>query len=325
MPHDMKRFLRGVEHDADISVSAEDGWQVIDVRNETGKGRMLFTSVLPGVYFTYNDFDMAECITDFAAPEGRYLGINHCSAGRIEQRMPGGAFSYISTGDLKISDFANHAGIYVFPTEHYRGVTFNFDIEACEDSLPRLLDGFPGSPRMLCEKFCRRHPPYVLHDFQPAERLLVSLYGADPMLLRPYAQIKALELLLLLMDVDYSEGAQHVDYFESVRVEKVKRAHDIMIADLSVAHTVRELAQEVGLSLTGFKDCFKGVYGMPPHGYLKSCRMERASELLLSGDLPIVDIAGMVGYDSPSKFASAFKESIGLTPTAYRLHEGKRG
>ena len=311
MPDDMKRFLRGVEHDADISVSAEDGWQVIDVRNETGKGRMLFTSVLPGVYFTYNDFDMAECITDFAAPEGRYLGINHCS--------------YISTGDLKISDFANHAGTYVFPTGHYRGVTFNFDIEACEDSLPRLLDGFPGSPRMLCEKFCRRHPPYVLHDFQPAERLLVSLYGADPMLLRPYAQIKALELLLLLMDVDYSEGAQHVDYFESVRVEKVKRAHDIMIADLSVAHTVRELAQEVGLSLTGFKDCFKGVYGMPPHGYLKSCRMERASELLLSGDLPIVDIAGMVGYDSPSKFASAFKESIGLTPTAYRLHEGKRG
>ena len=75
MPDDMKRFLRSVEHDADISVSAEDGWQVIDVRNETGKGRMLFTSVLPGVYFTYNDFDMAECITDFAAPEGRYLGI----------------------------------------------------------------------------------------------------------------------------------------------------------------------------------------------------------------------------------------------------------
>ena len=325
MSDDMKRFLRGVEHDADISVSTEDGWQVVDVRNETGEGRMLFTSVLPGVYFTYNDFDMAGCTTDFAAPEGRYLGINHCSAGRIEQRMPGGVFSYISTGDLKISDFANHAGIYVFPTEHYRGVTFNFDIEICEDSLPRLLDGFPGSPRMLREKFCRKHPPYVLHDFQPAERLLASLYGTKPAFLRPYAQIKALELLLLLADVDYSEGSQHIDYFESVRVEKVKRARDIMIADLSVAHTVRELAQEVGLSLTGFKDCFKGVYGMPPYGYLKSCRMERASELLLSGDLPIADIAGIVGYDSPSKFTAAFKESMGLTPNAYRLHEGKRG
>jgi len=80
-----------------------------------------------------------------------------------------------------------------------------------------------------------------------------------------------------------------------------------------------------GLSLAGFKDCFKGVYGMPPYGYLKSCRMERASELLLSGDLPIADIAGIVGYDSPSKFTAAFKESMGLTPTAYRLHEGKRG
>lgn len=178
---------------------------------------------------------------------------------------------------------------------------------------------------MLREKFCRKHPPYVLHDFQPAERLLASLYGTKPAFLRPYAQIKALELLLLLADVDYSEGSQHIDYFESVRVEKVKRARDIMIADLSVAHTVRELAQEVGLSLTGFKDCFKGVYGMPPYGYLKSCRMERASELLLSGDLPIADIAGIVGYDSPSKFTAAFKESMGLTPTAYRLHEGKRG
>ena len=77
---------------------------------------------------------------------------------------------------------------------------------------------------MLREKFCRKHPPYVLHDFQPAERLLASLLWDQTCVLRPYAQIKALELLLLLADVDYSEGSQHIDYFESVRVEKVKRA-----------------------------------------------------------------------------------------------------
>ena len=34
--------------------------------------------------------------------------------------------------------------------------------------------------------------------------------------------------------------------------------------------------------------------------------------------LKIVDIAGMVGYDNPSKFAAAFRQEMGKPPLEYR-------
>lgn len=88
-----------------------------------------------------------------------------------------------------------------------------------------------------------------------------------------------------------------------------------------------ELARLVGLSPTALKSCFKGVYGMPPYTYLRTYRMERASEMLRQGELPVSDIAATVGYGSPSKFTAAFKALMGVTPSAYRrmAHEEADG
>ena len=63
--------------------------------------------------------------------------------------------------------------------------------------------------------------------------------------------------------------------------------------------------------------CFKGVYGVPP-AYLKAFRMERAAQLLRETDRRIADVALEVGYESPSKFAAAFKRHFDVAPSAYR-------
>lgn len=47
--------------------------------------------------------------------------------------------------------------------------------------------------------------------------------------------------------------------------------------------------------------------------------MNYAANLLREqNDLSIAQIAGMVGYDSPGKFSSAFKAVMGSTPLSYR-------
>ena len=53
--------------------------------------------------------------------------------------------------------------------------------------------------------------------------------------------------------------------------------------------------------------------------WLLQYRMNQAAVLLgTRTDLNITEISGLVGYDSPSKFAMAFRRVMGLSPTEYR-------
>ena len=53
---------------------------------------------------------------------------------------------------------------------------------------------------------------------------------------------------------------------------------------------------------------------------LSSLRSDLAKTYLRNSTLPITEIAYQLGYSSPSTFARAFKQSIGLTPNEFREH-----
>jgi AraC family transcriptional regulator len=46
--------------------------------------------------------------------------------------------------------------------------------------------------------------------------------------------------------------------------------------------------------------------------------MARARELLAATDLPIGDVAQLLGFHSQSHFGQVFRAATGATPTAYR-------
>ena len=67
------------------------------------------------------------------------------------------------------------------------------------------------------------------------------------------------------------------------------------------------------------KRCFKAIYGNTIGGWLLQYRMNQAAVMLQQQrKLSITEIAGKVGYDSPSKFSIAFRRVMGLSPTEYR-------
>ena len=307
-----------------FELSVEGDVCLIRILNETGEGTIRFVTVMPGVYLSFNEFNMARCFTGFAF-DGNHISVNHCRAGRIEQALPGGTYSYTARGDLRISDFVGHAGTYVFPTEHYSSVAVDFDIDVCEEPIRHMLGGFPVSVRALRKKFCHGGLPVVLHDCSAAEHVFSEFYTVGQESLRVFAKVKMLDLLLLLDRVDGDDQGQQLEYFQRAQVEGVKRACALMVADLTKTYGVGELARLVGLSPTALKSCFKGVYGMPPYTYLRTYRMERAAEMLRQGELSVSDIAVTVGYGSPSKFTAAFKALMGVTPSAYRRARREEG
>jgi AraC family transcriptional regulator len=78
-----------------------------------------------------------------------------------------------------------------------------------------------------------------------------------------------------------------------------------------------KLAGLVQLSPYHFCRAFKQSFGIPPHRYHTSRRIERAKQLLAKPDYSVTDIGLTVGFSETSSFTAAFRKATGLTPTAY--------
>src|SRR5262245_1422823 len=78
--------------------------------------------------------------------------------------------------------------------------------------------------------------------------------------------------------------------------------------------TLEEMAAVAHLSAYHFARQFKRATGLPPHQYVIARRVERA-KLLLEGDgeLPLVEVAVLVGFSDQSQVTRHFKRFVGVT------------
>ena len=63
---------------------------------------------------------------------------------------------------------------------------------------------------------------------------------------------------------------------------------------------------------------FKRSVGLPPHQYQLLRRIERAKTLLADPDRSVTVIALECGFSLPGSFATAFRKTTGITPSAFR-------
>ena len=87
------------------------------------------------------------------------------------------------------------------------------------------------------------------------------------------------------------------------------------VADDIPLATLAELAR---LSPYHFCRSFKRSFGMPPHRYHASRRIERAKQLLADRELSVTTVALDVGFSETSTFTAAFHRLTGQTPSGYR-------
>ena len=82
--------------------------------------------------------------------------------------------------------------------------------------------------------------------------------------------------------------------------------------------TVSEVASAVGISPTYFSAFFTEHFSQHFGDYLRSIRLEQACALLLDTSMSVTEIALGVGFSSGSHFISHFRQTMGMTPLAYR-------
>jgi transcriptional regulator GlxA family with amidase domain len=108
-------------------------------------------------------------------------------------------------------------------------------------------------------------------------------------------------------------------------LRRLLRAKDRMDAASHEAWPVRRLARVSGVSEAHFARSFKEAFGLPPHRYLLTRRIERATTLLRDTNLSITEIAFQTGWGSLGTFGRTFRDVTGESPGAMRVRERSSG
>jgi AraC family transcriptional regulator len=116
----------------------------------------------------------------------------------------------------------------------------------------------------------------------------------------------------------YTKGRPTEEASGGLSGKRLRRTIEFIRENLARDLNLTEIATSAGMSPFHFARAFKQSTGVTPHQHLTRTRIEKAKQLLVQSDLPIVEVCSQVGFQSQSHFTTVFRRLTGLTPRIYR-------
>ena len=100
---------------------------------------------------------------------------------------------------------------------------------------------------------------------------------------------------------------------------RVRRAIELMQADLAHCPGVDGIARAAGLSRAHFFRLFEQSTGVTPHLFLNVLKIERAVRVMATSEQSVANIGFDLGFGSPAHFSRFFRDHVSVAPGAFRL------
>ena len=97
-------------------------------------------------------------------------------------------------------------------------------------------------------------------------------------------------------------------------LEHMQHIEQILSSRLEGFPSLESLAHEVFMSTSKLKNLFKQVYGYTLYDYYNKSRLQRAKEMLVTGQCSVKQAGSEIGFSNLSHFAKAFKKEFGILP-----------
>lgn len=306
-----------------VSVRENEEYAELILSSDNGNGRMQFVPLFKGVTLAVIEVHAVSWPApkpEKAGPDTRGpLIINYCIRGRCELVLNDNKSVFLSAGQISLTEkFAQSQ--YHYPGGLYEGIELFIDPEAAYGGVAALRENFGLNIEELNRRYCPEGETFVA-GLSLADDLLKKLYfmqSEGSPANRVGMKTGVIDLLAMLLYDRLLPTEGKSVYYTRFQVEIARRIESILSSDLAHTHTVREFSGQFGVSEGSIKNYFFGVFGQSISRYTMHKRMMYAAGLLEKTDLPIIEIAGSVGYESQSKFASAFRREYGIAPFEYR-------
>lgn len=288
------------------------------IHRDTGETPPEILELYPGIELSFLSASGKDAFHVCHAPLPQMLEINYCISGRMGWDMGGGNRIYLGPGDFSLNtmDVCGDSAI-TLPNGSYEGLAIYIDLEQLTAQPPAPLAGSPVTGEALREKYCKDGTCMALAGNETIQQIFAGLYVPPKEMRLAWQKIKVLELLLVLSQMETSRE-KHLTQYRAEQVEIIRQIHDQLTDHLEQRFSIESLSRQYLMNPTTLKNLFKAVYGTSIAAHIREHRMEYAARLLRSSELSIAEIAQKVGYDSQSRFSSAFKEQYHMLPKAYR-------
>lgn len=164
---------------------------------------------------------------------------------------------------------------------------------------------------------------YKEGDISPSMAIVLSQlfhYNLNPSIKNLYHKGKGYELLSLYFNRSEDPNAEQCPFLiDEDNVLKIRKAKEIILANMAEPPGLQELADQVGLTLKKLKMGFKQIYGDTVYGFLFDYKMDYARQLLDSGSYNVNEVGLKIGYSTGSHFIAAFKKKFATTPKKYLM------
>lgn len=249
----------------------------------------------------------------FARVACNTLNVTLSGTASHESRMDGKVDGKPTKPDEVIAMPAGIQGEFAWEThgDFERSLVLQFDDEVFEQYAPEIMTG----------AFAEGHLRPRDYSAQPNLVWLIKLLAEELDPLRRRGALYAETLIRLLameiaqtswsVPIKGERGSERSD-------DRVRRVVDLIETDFAEDLSLRQLAQEAGLSPGQLIEIFKLQTGKTPYSFLIDRRLRHAIELLRRTEFSIARVAVACGFADQQHLTRVCRKRLGRTPASYR-------
>lgn len=290
----------------------------VDVPERAGRVFRMPASVATGYFWMYTEYNFAVSVTDMrffedyreCCPHPRFISARYYHSGHYIERNSGREVEgpYLEGHVLDIAQWdclckagepLRNVDITLAPPfyeQHLRSV-YRDELFSGEEAFASI-DGLTDFPELVV--LLKQLEAYRGH-------------GASA---RLFYRSKVEEAVALIVGKSQSLGTVAPE-LGSDDMHAIEHVRHLLEANLDASLSADELARVACMGQTKLRRLFKQTCGCTMVEYRQRARCSRAAELLVSGTIPVAQVARVVGY-SPERLAELFARHYGCAPSVFR-------
>ena len=221
-----------------------------------------------------------------------------------------GAVCFIAPGSKHDVEILDESTVYTFMLRRSTLETTFFSLLSRDDALSLFF-------RNILKQ--QQEPNYLMFQIEDTqfsrgltERAMLECYTRD---------IYANSCVISMMHLIFAEFLRSAG--DSPRFYHYRMGKDFSVILHYIRHhyqtvTLAQLAEQYHYSKPHLCTLIKQNTGVSFSDLLKQIRMTRAKDYLLNTELPVLAIAEIIGYNSPTHFSRVFRSTYGCSPQEYR-------